>query len=164
MKITLAVALSLVVQRALGWPGLPAWAGDALLPMAFIVANAMLHRSSRWPYAGLAVGLGWDLLMEGLIGPGAIAWSAAALAVNAIAGVVADRSSRAWAAAGALGALVMVLAHSLSLLPLGLPSPLSLEMVLRTMVLSAAWCGLVGWLVRLDLPNRWQLYRSRKLR
>ena len=158
------VILMLVTQRALGSPGVPAWAGEILLPMAFVVALPMLHTRRRWPLAGLLVGLGWDFLMEGIIGPGGIAWSATSLALGATADVVADRRARAWAAAGAFGALVVEVARHLSLLPLGLASGLTLPHLLRTMLFTGLWCGFVGWIYLLGLPARWQEYRTRKLR
>ena len=164
MKVFLVVILSLLVQRSLGWPGLPSWTGEILVPMAFIVALPMLHTRRRWPLAGLLVGLGWDLLMEGVIGPGGIAWSAASLALGAAADVVADRKARAWAAAGAFGALVVEVMRYLSLLPLGFTTALTLPHLLRTMLFTGMWCGLVGWIYLLDLPARWRDYRSRTLR
>jgi len=132
--------------------------------MAFLVALAMLHTKRRWPLAGLLVGLGWDLLMEEIIGPGGIAWSATSLALGSAADVVADRRARSWVAAGAFGGLVFELVRYLSLLPLGVASPLSPSRLFVTMLFTGLWCGLVGWVYLLDLPTRWQEYRVRKLR
>ena len=79
MIIGLLVVATFVVQRMLGLPGVPVWAGDVWLPMVWLVGLSLLHPRSRWPYAGIALGLAWDVTLELLVGPGGIAWSAAQL-------------------------------------------------------------------------------------
>jgi len=158
------VALALVGQRLLGVPGLPLWAGEVLLPMALLVHPALGTGAWRAVMTGMWVGLAWDVVLEPVVGPGGIAWCAAALAVRAVGGVLADRSTRAWTALGGLGALVVVLARAAAELPLGELSAFGFDHVLRSVALTAAWCGLVGWLQGLDLPSRWRRHRSRRLR
>jgi len=158
------VLATLVCQRLLGWPGMPFFAPELLLPMVWIVGPPMLHHGHNALYLPVLIGLGCDLLMEPVIGPGAIAWSAAALAVGAIAGIVADRSPRAWFVFGGVGAVLVLLTRHIALLPLGLATPLGALHIARTAVLTAVWCGLAGWILSLDLPIRWQRYRARRLR
>jgi hypothetical protein len=132
--------------------------------MVFVVVPPLLREERRWPHTALALGLAWDVVLEPVVGPGAIAWSAAAVAVGAVVPLVADRSARAWLASGAFGALVFVLVRHLARLPLGLPSDFSWRWLLSAMVLTALWCGAVGWSIALDLPTRWRTHRARKLR
>jgi len=130
----------------------------------WIVAASLRSREWRWPYEALLLGLGWDLLLEPVIGPGGIAWSAAALCLHFMAAFVADRSAKAWAAFGAVGALVVTLVHQVALLPLGLGTSMSLPHLVRTTLFSGLWCGLVSAVLALDLPKRWRAYRVRQLR
>lgn len=164
IRPALLVVLSLVAQRALSSPGLPSWPSEVILPAVWIVAPPLRRHEQRWPYLALLIGIGWDLLMEPVVGPGGIAWSAAALGLYGIAGVMADRSPRAWAALGAAGAMILVLVRQMALLPLGLASFPTLELLFRTVVFTGAWCGLVGGVLALDLPARWRAYRVRTLR
>lgn len=158
------IALSLLGQRLLGVPGLPPWAGELLLPMAFLVHPALGDKPWRAVMPGLWIGLAWDVVLEPVVGPGGIAWCAAALATRLAGGVLADRSTRAWAALGGLGALLAVLARAAAELPLGELSSFGVDHVLRSVALTAGWCGLVGWCLGLDLPARWRHHRSRRLR
>ena len=164
MKVALLAAATLIVQRALGWPGMPSWAGLITLPMVLLVAAALLQHGSRWTQLAIPLGLGWDLLLEPVVGPGGIAWSAAALALSGLAGVVADRSPKAWFAFGAAGTAVLLLTRAATLVPLGLGGPIRWSPLLVNLVTTAALCGLVGWLRMLDLPSRWRRHRARKLR
>lgn len=164
LKFVLPALLTLLVQRLLGMPGLPFWTAEIILPVVWIVAAALLRKERGWPYEALLLGLVWDLLLEPVIGPGGIAWSAACLALYALAGVVADRSPRAWAGFGLVGAAMVTLVHQAALIPLGLPFSLTLGHWVRSLILTSAWCGLVGVLLALDLPSQWRTYRSRKLR
>jgi len=164
MKLALLAAATLIVQRALGWPGMPYWAGLVTLPMVLLVAAALLQHGSRWTLLAIPLGLGWDLLLEPIVGPGGIAWSAAALALSGLAGFVADRSPKAWFAFGAAGTAVMLLMRAAALVPLGLRSQMQWSPFLINLLTTAALCGLVGWLRVLDLPSRWRSYRARKLR
>ena len=163
-KIIAIAVLTLVAQRALGTPGLPQWPTEIILPTVLIVAAALRRREWHWPHEALLLGLGWDLLLEPVVGPGGIAWSASALCLYGLASVVADRSAKAWAGFGAVGALVITLVHEAALLPLGLGTSMTVPHIVRTTLLSGVWCGLVKILLALDIPGRWLAYRARKLR
>jgi hypothetical protein len=158
------MALALAVQVTFGWPGAPEWLASILLPMVFVIGPPLLHPERRWPHAALGLGLAWDLVLEPVVGPGAIAWSATAVAIGFVVPLVTDRSPRAWLAFGALGALIMVVVRHLALMPLGLPTILTVRSVALTVALTAVWCCLTGWLLALDLPARWRVFRARKLR
>jgi hypothetical protein len=160
----LLVALTLLLQRMLGLPGLPAWTADILLPVVWVVAASLRRSEPAWPVEALVIGLVWDVLFEPVIGPGAIAWSAAGLALTGLVTVVADRSPKAWAGFGSVAALIILVVHRLALAPLGFSVSLTAVESIRTATLSGAWCGLVGFMLALDLPERWRVYRARTLR
>jgi hypothetical protein len=164
LRILLLAAATLVLQRILGLPGLPAWAPEIVLPMALIVGSILRSNEKRWPFEALLLGLSWDLLLEPVVGPGGIAWTATSLCLMAMGGFVADRSAKSWTAFGVVGALVLTTVYHLTLLPLGLASSLTLSSLLRTATLTGLWCGLVGVVLALDLPKQWRAYRVRKLR
>jgi hypothetical protein len=164
LTTALLIAATLLLQRALGAPGGPHWSGLLLLPMVWIVGPALIRGGRRWVWIALAIGLGWDLLLEPIVGPGAIAWSAAALAAFWLAGFVADRSPKAWFAFAAVATVVVGQVHRLALLPLGVGRPVGWIDLLISVIATALWCGLVGWLLALDLPTRWRTWRARKLR
>jgi hypothetical protein len=164
MIVVLLAAATLAIQVALGLPSVPAFFAAIFLPMVFIVGPPLLVADRRWPHFALALGLAWDLILEPVVGPGAIAWSAAAVVIGAVVPLVADRSPRAWLAFGALGAAIVILVRALALWPLGLATGLTSRSVLISVVLTALWCGLIGWIIALDLPSRWRSYRARKLR
>ena len=164
MKYFGLALLALFVQRLLGMPGLPPWSAEILLPMALIVAMSLKGHERHWPYEALLLGLGWDAVLEPVVGPGGIAWSAAALCLLAVARLVADRSPKSWAAFGAIGAAVFLVVQRLAMLPLGLGISWNLPSMIRTVLFTALWCGAVGTVSSLDLPNRWRAYRVRKLR
>jgi hypothetical protein len=159
------VLATLAAQRALGAPGMPGLAGELLLPLVWIVGPPLReHTSGHWFFA-MILGLGWDLVLEPVVGPGGIVWSAAALGVAAVAGVVADRSPKAWLALGSLAALMVLALRHAVLWTLGLTSPVpSAPQVLRCVLLGGLWCFLVGWVLALDLPTRWRHWRARRLR
>jgi len=164
MRTPLLVAATLFGQLLLGCPGVPALLGDINLPVVWIVGPTMLRYERGWPYLALAIGLTWDIVLaEDLVGPGGIAWSASALICSLLAGLVADRSPRAWFFFGAVATATIIIVRQLALLPLGRASWAWLY-VARSMLLSAGWCGLVGFTLSLGLPQRWQRYRSRRLR
>ena len=164
MKNALLIVLTLLIQRALGAPGGPEWSGLVLLPMVWIAGSAVLDAGRRWIWIALVIGISWDLLLEPIIGPGGIAWSASALVVTGLASVVADRSFKAWFAFGAVGTLVVVVVQRLVLLPLGIDAGWRWIDLGLTVLATAAWCGAVGWIGSLDLVTRWRAYRARKLR
>jgi hypothetical protein len=164
VKLVFLAVAALVAQRMLGWPGLPSWAVLPMLPMAIVVGIALTTHDRRWPIHALLLGLVWDLMLESVIGPGGIAWSAAGLVLAFAASVVADRSSRAWFAGGAVGASTVIVARQLALLPLGLATRITAGPAILTVLATAVWCGFVGWLIALDLPSQWQRYRARRLR
>jgi len=164
MKVSILAALSLIVQYCLGWPGVPAWAGDIKIPIVFLVAACMLFHRGKWPYLPLAIGLGWDLLMEGVIGPGGIAWGAAALVLEALATVIADRQPRTWIVFGALGAVLVTFFRFLTCVPLGLSLPLTFPGLAQMAFFTGLWCGLAGWIIELNPASRWVHYRAKRLR
>ncbi len=164
MNTTFLLVVIFVAQVVLGWPVSPGWLSTILLPMVFVVGPPLLMEERRWPRFALLLGLVWDLLFEPVIGPGAIAWSAAAVAVSAVAPLVADRSPRAWSAFGALGAGLMILVRHIALIPLGMSTDLTWRYLLFSIGLTSLWCGVVGWVIALDLPSRWRARRARKLR
>ena len=153
-----------IAQVVLGWPASPGWLSTILLPMVFVIGPPLLMQERRWPHFALGLGRVWDLLFEPVVGPGAIAWSAAAVAVSAVAPLVADRSPRAWWAFGALGAGLMILVRHIALIPLGLSTDLTLRYLVFSIGLTSLWCGVVGSVIALDLPTRWRARRARKLR
>jgi hypothetical protein len=160
----LLIAVTLLLQRMLGAPGGPLWSGLVVLPAAWIAGPALRSAGPRWVWVAVVIGLGWDLLMEPIVGPGAIAWSAAALATIRLAGIVADRSPKAWFAFGGLAAAVMLIVQRLALLPLGIDAGWRLTDLGLSVVATGAWCGAVGWIISLDVPTRWRAWRARKLR
>lgn len=160
----LLAAAAFAVQIALGLPAMPSWTAAILVPMVFVVAQPMMITERRWPHYAIILGLVWDLLLEPVVGPGAIAWSAAAVLLGLLAPLVADRSPWAWLAFGGLGAVIVTLVRHLALIPLGLATALSVGWVLTTAILTALWCGFVGWIASLDLRARWRRYRARRLR
>lgn len=164
LRIALFVALTLIIQRALGVPGMPAWLGHFILPMVWIVAPSLLRKERHWPYEALLLGLAWDLLFGPVVGPGGIAWTAACLSLYGLASVVADRSPRAWAAFGAVGTLVVILVQRLAVMPFGLATSLTVQQLMWSVLLTGLWCGLVGLTLALDLGKHWRAYRVRKLR
>lgn len=164
MTVLFLAAVTLAVQAALGLPSSPTWSAAILLPVVFITGPPLLQSERRWPHSALLLGLAWDLMLEPVVGPGAIAWSAAAVILGLVVPLVADRSPWAWLAFGALGALLVIVIREAALLPLGLGTGLSWRSTALSVALTALWCGLVGWIIALDLPARWLSYRSRKLR
>lgn len=163
-KVVLLVLLTLLAQRLLGMPGLPAWTTEIILPTAWLVAGAFSRMERGWPYHALALGLAWDLLFEPVIGPGGIAWSAACLGLYSLASVVADRTPKAWVGFGIVGVSIVLVVQKAALLPLGFGPSFSLSHWLRSALLTGAWCGVVGLALALDLPGRWRANRARKLR
>lgn len=156
--------LTLAGQRALATPGLPAWCTDLQLLTVWLVVPALQLERGRSLARPVAIGLCWDALQQPIIGPGGIAWSASALVLSGLAGVVADRSYRMWAVFGAVAAIVIVLVHALALWPLGLAPSVTTGRVLRTALLSGLWCGLAGAIKAIDFPKYWRTYRVRRLR
>jgi cell shape-determining protein MreD len=163
-KIAILAVVTLVFQRVLGMPGMPAWCGHLILPTIWIVAASLVRKERHWPYEALLLGLAWDLLFGPVVGPGGIAWTAACLSLYGLASVVADRSPRAWAAFGAVGAVVVILVQRLAVMPLGLESFLTFGQLVWSAVLTGLWCGFVGMVLALDLGERWRAYQVRKLR
>jgi len=164
MKVVFLAAATLAAQVALGLPSSPPWMAAVLLPVVFITAPPLLQSERRWPHFALLLGLAWDLMLEPVVGPGAIAWSAAAVVISLVVPLVADRSPRAWLAFGALGAALVIVVREVALLPLGMTGGLSWRSAAVSVSLTAGWCCLIGWIIALDLPSRWLRYRSRKLR
>ena len=163
-KIAALALVTLVLQRVLGLPGMPAWFGHLILPMIWIVAASLGRKERHWPYDALLLGLAWDLLLGPVVGPGGIAWTAACLSLYGLASVVADRSPVAWAAFGAVGAVIVILVQRLALMPLGLADYFSISRLVWSAVLTGLWCGFIGTVLALDLGKHWRAYQVRKLR
>ena len=163
-RVITAAAATLLAQRTLGLPGMPAWLGTVIVPMALIVAASLLRKERYWPYEALLLGLTWDLLFGPVLGPGGIAWTASCLSLYALAAVVADRSPRAWAAFGAVGTLVLIPVQQLAMMPLGLATSLTIQDLMMSVLLTALWCGIAGLVWSFDLVKHWRAYRVRKLR
>lgn len=163
-KIAALAVVTLILQRVLGMPGMPAWFGYLILPMIWIVVASLGRKERHWPYEALLLGLAWDLLFGPVVGPGGIAWTAACLSLFGLASVVADRSPVAWAAFGAVGAVVVLLVHGLAVMPLGLANFFSLSQLVWSAILTGLWCGFVGTILALDLGQHWRAYQVRKLR
>ena len=87
-----------------------------------------------------------------------------AVLLGALVPLVADRSPRAWFAFGGIGAVLMNVARAAARMPLGLSADLTWRSLAVSVLLTAFWCGLVGWLLTLDLPQRLRARRARKLR
>jgi len=163
-KIAIFAAVTLLLQRVLGVPGMPVWLSHLILPMIWIVAASLIRKERHWPYEALLLGLAWDLLFGPVVGPGGIAWTAACLSLYGLASVVADRSPRAWAAFGAVGTVIVVLVQRLAVMPLGLASSLTFSQLAWSAILTGLWCGFVGTILALDLGKHLRAYQVRKLR
>ncbi|MCG6962992.1 MAG: hypothetical protein LJE95_06965 [Acidobacteria bacterium] len=163
MRWALLFIVTFVAQRLLGLPGLPAWGTGLLLPAVWLVAVATGTERPSPLFVGLGVGAVWDIVMEPVLGPGAIAWSATAVLLAWTASWVADRSPRMWAALGALAAASVHLVRWLALLPLGEAAPVRWSWLAVSMTLTGLWCGIVGWSLTLDLTARWARYRRQRL-
>ena len=148
MKTLALVVVTLLIQRTFGMPGAPAWLAHLQLTTIWVVAPALRRHDSRWVFAAIALGLAWDLALDQpVLGPGGIAWSAAAVVVVALASVVADRSPKAWFAYGAVAAVTAPLVLELARLPLGLataPTMVSMICCLLIFSLCSRWIGLVA--------------------
>jgi hypothetical protein len=166
MKLRLIVLFvaTMIGQRFLGSPALPAWCAEIQLLVVWLVAASLTLQTRRWIYWAAVLGIGWDLLGQPVIGPGGIAWSAAALALSVLSVIVADRTFKAWAIFGAVAAIVVVTIHALAVLPLGFERSLTAVRILRAAVLSGLWCGAVGAVLAVDFPKYWRAYRLRRLR
>jgi hypothetical protein len=164
MSVFLLVAATLLGQRLLSSPGMPPEAGLVVLPMVWIVGGALCERGHRFIYLALALGLGWDLMLEPVIGPGGIAWSATAVLLVILASFVADRSAKAWFLFGVAGTLALVAVRNVALTPLGVPVAWSWTSLGLGGLLTGVWCGFIGWVRALDVPQRWRVWRTRKLR
>jgi len=162
--IVALAGVTLVSQRVLGMPGMPAWFGYLILPMIWIVAASLARKERHWPYEALLLGLAWDLLFGPVVGPGGIAWTAACLSLYGLASVVADRSPKAWAAFGAVGAVVVILVQRLAVMPLGLASVFTINQLALSALFTGLWCGFIGAVLALDLGKHWRAYHVRKLR
>jgi hypothetical protein len=166
VKIRLIVLLvaTMIGQRLLGSPALPAWCAEIQLLVVWLVAASLTSNARRWIYWAAVLGICWDLLVQPVIGPGGVAWSAAALTLSILAVIVADRTFKAWAIFGAVAAAVVITIHALAILPLGFEPSLTAVRLLRTAALSGLWCGAVGAVLAADFPKYWRAYRLRRLR
>ena len=164
MKTAILIVLTLVAQRMLVLPGMPSWGAVVLLPAAWVVGFS-LDRKYEHPFLfGVALGLAMDLLLQPLVGPGGIAWSLASLVARWAAARVAARSPLTWAGMGALVAALVPLGRSLAEAPFGVAAAPIPQNFLAGVALTSLWCGLVGWALSLNVPERWRRMRTRKLR
>lgn len=164
MILAAAVILSFVAQWILGMPSLPTWAQGIMIPMVWIVAPPMRHHSEHVFVIGLGLGLAWDLLFEPVVGPGAIAWSAAALIVAWTVRRIGEHSALSWGLLGAGGALLVVAFRVVVQAPLGMASPPSPLLVATGALGTGLWCSWVAWILGMDLPGRIRRYRRSRLR
>jgi hypothetical protein len=164
LRLILLFVATMIGQRVLGSPALPAWCAEIQLLSVWLVAASLKLEARRWVYWAAALGLCWDLLGQPVIGPGGIAWSAAALALSILAVIVADRTFKAWAIFGAVAAAIAITIHALAILPLGFEPSLTAARLLRTAAFSGLWCGAVGVVLAVDFPKYWRAYRLRRLR
>jgi len=164
VKTAALVLACLILQRMLSIPGVPAWAAGILVPAVLVVGRPLLGLEGRPFWFGLALGLGWDVVIEPVVGPGGIYWSASALIVAWTIRFIADRSPWAWAGMGALVAVLVAVLRHLILLTLGVSDGLWWYGVGRSALLTGALCGVVAWILVIDLPSRWLDYRRRRLR
>ncbi len=163
MRDVAVAAGLLLVQRALGAPGVPCWFAWVSLPAVWLAVRSLRGRPpSAW--GGLALGLGWDLLLEPVVGPGAIAWSAAAVLLGVLARVVSARSMPVWAAAGAVTVLAVHTVRLAALAPLGVGAAAPWAEVAGGAALVAVICAGARALERLDPAGRWRRARARRLR
>lgn len=158
------IVATLAAQRVLSLPQAPLWATALLLPMPWVVGPALLTDNRRWYSMSFAVGLLWDALFEPVIGPGAISWSCAAAVAWGLAGVIVNRGPRSWFAFGSLGAAVFWSVRLLSQAIVGLHLTPGLTWVFGSILLSGLLCGFIGWLLWIDLPRQWRMFRARRLR
>jgi hypothetical protein len=164
MRTAALALMCLTLQRMLGVPGMPAWSSAILIPAVLGVGRPMLGIAGRDFWFGLALGLGWDVVMEPVVGPGGIYWSASTLLVAWVIRFIADRSPLAWFGIGALVAMLVSLLRHAVLLTLGISDGLWWYGLARGALLTGALCGAVAWVLVLDLPARWLEYRRRRLR
>ncbi len=164
MIVVGGLIVTYLVQGLFGIPGSPAWLVDLMLPVPWLLAPVLLGRRVSVFGLGLALGLAWDLVTGSIVGPGAIAWSAAGLAVDRSSQVIADRSVLAWGAFGMVCAALAIMLRQVALLPLGEDGGWGWYRLARSVVLTGVLSAAVGWMIQLDLIARWKLYQRRKLR
>lgn len=158
------IFFTLAAQRLLGLPHAWPLATAVLLPMPWIVGPPLKDFDRHWYWISFAIGFGWDLLFEPIVGIGAIAWSAPALIVWVGSSVVAERRTRAWFVFGALGTLVFWFVRFICYIPLGLPGTPTWSWIGVSSLLTGAWCASINGLLVLNLPARWQQRQRRRLR
>ncbi len=164
MKLAVAVVLSYVVQWILGMPAFPTWAQGVLLPMVWVVGPPMRHSTRHVFLTGLGLGLAWDLLFEPIVGPGAIAWSAAALIVAWTVRRVGKHSALSWGLLGAGGTALVAGCRFLSLLPLGRAASPPLVQIAAGTVGTGLVCSVAALILGMNLPGRIRRYRRGRLR
>lgn len=164
IKIFALLTVTLAAQRLLGQPQSLPLAAAVLLPMPWIVGPPLQDLDGRWYWLSFAVGFGWDLLFEPVIGVGAIAWSAPALMVWIGSSVVAERRTRAWFVFGASGTVVFWLVRWICNIPLSVPGTPTWTWMGGSALLTGAWCAAIHGVFVLDLPARWRQRQRRRLR
>lgn len=158
------IVATLVLQHLIGHPRVAIAVTALLLPMPWIVGPPLLGLDRRWYWLSFGIGLGWDLVFEPAIGIGMIAWSAAALVVHGLSGVVAKQKAGAWFAFGSAGALVFWLTLGLVGMTIGMPLGAPWIHLLLSALLTGFWCLIVYLAIAFNAPQRWRLVRARRLR
>ncbi len=164
MKWAILVAATYLVQRLLGAPGMPWWAAAPLLPAVWLIVPVVRGGRPHPLALGIGAGVAWDLLMEPIVGPGGIAWSAAAIVVAWSASRFGDRRPKTWGLLGLAAAAVIVTVRHLALALIGgAPAAAGGALALR-IALTGAWCWLTAAIAAANLPTRWRRLRRRRLR
>jgi len=164
--ILLAVLLfmSFVFQTLVGLLG----GGSGLLPplllLPWILVPPLLKANRRYFYLSFAIGLGWDLCFEVIIGPGMIAWSLSAALIWWLLSKLGSRALWVWSGLGAASSALFWFTRALSLYLVGLPSGMTLPGMLFSALSTGGVTFLVGFVFKMDIPERWRRHRMRKLR
>jgi len=156
--------LTLAVQRLLGGISSHPYAAAVLLPMPWIIAPPLRRFDLNWYWLSFPLGLGWDILFEPVIGPGAVAWSVPALVIWAGASIVAKRKAPMWFVSGAVGTILFWSVRALCMIPLDLPAMPTWRWLAISALVTGLWCVVVQTILTQDLPGKWRSYRSRRLR
>ncbi len=163
-RLVVLFILTLAGQRLLGSISAHPLAAALLLPMPWIIAPPLLRLDLNWYWLAFPLGLGWDIVFEPVIGPGAVAWSVPALLTWIGASIVAERKAPMWFVAGAAGTILFWSVRALCMIPLDLPAMPTWHWLGISAALTGLWCVLVQTVLTQDIPGRWRSYRSRRLR
>jgi len=164
IRLAVLLFLSFVFQVLVGLLG----SGSGLLPplllLPWILAPPLAKANRRYFYLSFVIGLGWDLCFETVIGPGLIAWSLSAAAIWWLLSKLGSRALWVWAGLGTVASILFWLSRAFSLRLLGLPSGMTLPGMLFSALSTGVVAFLVGFVFKMDVPDRWRRRRMRKLR